>query len=52
METKNKKFGEYKLIKIGNIFLNTVVEDVIREEMEETQILLKQVKDINNFVEV
>ena len=51
METKNKKFGEYKLIKIGNIFLNTVVEDVIKQEIEETKGLINQVKDINQLVE-
>jgi len=51
METKNKKFGEYKPIKIGNIFLNTVVEDVIKQEIEETKGLINQVKDINQLVE-
>ena len=51
MENKNKKFGEYKPIKIGNIFFNTVVEDVIKEEIEETKVLLNQVRDINQLVE-
>lgn len=50
MENKNKNFGEYKPIKIGNIFLNTVVEDVIKEEIEETKILIEQVKNINQLV--
>jgi len=51
MENKNKKFGEYKPVKFGNIFLNTVVEDIIKEEIEETQILIKQVRNINQLVE-
>jgi len=44
-------FHEFKIIKIGNILFNTNVEDIIDEEIEETKVLINQVKDINQLVE-
>lgn len=43
-------FHEFKIMKIGNILLNTSVEDLIEEEIEETKVLISQVKDINQLV--
>lgn len=44
-------FHEFKIIKIGNILLNTNVDNIIDEEIEETKVLINQVKDINQLVE-
>jgi hypothetical protein len=45
-------YHEFKIMKIGNILFNTNVDDIIDEEIEETKVLLNQVKDINEIVEV
>jgi len=45
-------FHEFKIMKIGNILFNTNVDDIIDQEIEETKILIDQVKDINQFLEV
>ena len=54
MKNKTKKYlwwDEFKPIKIGNILLNTNVDNIIDEEIEETKVLINQVKDINQLVE-
>ena len=45
-------FHEFRIMKIGNILFNTNIGDIIDEEIEETKVLLSQVKDINQLVEV
>ena len=45
-------YHEFKIMKIGYILFNTNVDDIIDEEIEETKVLLNQVKDINEIVEV
>ena len=45
-------YHEFKIMKIGNILFNTNVDDIIDEEIEETKVLLNQVKDVNEIVEV
>ena len=55
MENKKSNyplFHEFKIMKIGNILFNTNVDDIIDQEIEETKILIDQVKDINQFLEV
>tara|TARA_R100000544_G_scaffold33885_1_gene20497 strand:- start:169 stop:342 length:174 start_codon:yes stop_codon:yes gene_type:complete len=57
MEMHNKKstyplFHEFKIIKIGNILFNTNVDDILDQEIEETTIIINQLKDINQFLEV
>jgi len=49
-KTNYPLFHEFRIMKIGNILLNTSVEDLIEEEIEETKILISQVKDINQLV--
>lgn len=51
-KTNYPLFHEFKIMKIGNILFNTNVDDIIDQEIEETKILLDQVKDINQFLEV
>jgi hypothetical protein len=43
-------FHEFKPIKIGNTLFNTNVDYIIEEEIEETKVLISQVKDINELV--
>ena len=45
-------YHEFKLIKIGNVLLNTNVDDILDQEIEETTIIINKLKDINQFVEV
>jgi len=49
-KTNYPLFHEFRIMKIGNILLNTSVEDLIEEEIEETKVLISQVKDINQLV--
>lgn len=51
-KTNYPLFHEFKIMKIGNILFNTNVDDIIDQEIEETKILIDQVKDINQFLEV
>lgn len=43
-------FHEFKIMKIGNTLFNTNVDYIIEEEIEETKVLISQVKDINELV--
>ncbi len=45
-------FHEFKIMKIGNVLFNTSVDDIIEQEIEETTIIINQLKDINQFLEV
>ena len=45
-------FHEFKIMKIGNVLFNTSVDDIIDQEIEETTIIINQLKDINQFLEV
>ena len=49
-KTNYPLFHEFRIMKIRNILLNTSVEDLIEEEIEETKVLISQVKDINQLV--
>jgi len=54
MENKRSNYPlyhEFKIMKIGNILLNTSVDDILDQEIEETKTIINQVKDINQFVE-
>ena len=44
-------FYEFKIMKVGNVLLNINVDDIINEEIEETTIIINQLKDINQFLE-
>jgi hypothetical protein len=57
MAMVNKKsnyplFHEFKIMKVGNVLLNTCVDDILDQEIEETIVIINQLKDINQFVEV
>ena len=45
-------FHEFKIMKVGNVLLNTYVDDILDQEIEETIVIINQLKDINQFVEV
>ena len=51
-KTNYPLFHEFKIMKIGNVLFNTSVDDIIDQEIEETTIIINQLKDINQFVEV
>lgn len=44
-------YHEFKLMKFGNVLLNTNVDDILDQEIEETTIIINKLKDINQFVE-
>tara|TARA_R110000796_G_scaffold93416_1_gene197928 strand:- start:888 stop:1043 length:156 start_codon:yes stop_codon:yes gene_type:complete len=50
MENK-KTFKDFKKMKFGNVILNVDVEDIIKEEIEQTLFIIKSAKDINEFLE-
>jgi len=39
-------------MKFGNVLMNTNVDDILDQEIEETTIIINKLKDINQFVEV
>ena len=45
-------YHEFKIIKIGSVLLNTNVDDILDQEIEETTIIINQLRDINQFLEV
>lgn len=45
-------YHEFKIIKIGSVLLNTNVDDILDQEIEETTIIINKLKDINQFLEV
>ena len=51
-KTNYPLFHEFKIMKIGNVLFNTSVDDIIDQEIEETTIIINQLKDINQFLEV
>jgi len=51
-KTNYPLFHEFKIMKIGNVLFNISVDDIIDQEIEETIIIINQLKDINQFVEV
>lgn len=51
-KTNYPLFHEFKIMKIGNVLFNISVDDIIAQEIEETTIIINQLKDINQFVEV
>ena len=46
-KTNYPLFHEFKIMKIGNVLFNTSVDDIIDQEIEETTIIINQLKDIN-----
>ncbi len=38
-------------MKFGNVLLNTNVDDILDQEIEETTVIINKLKDINQFVE-
>jgi len=46
-----KTFRDFKKMKFGNMFINVDVEDIIKEEIEQTLFIIKNAKDINEFLE-
>lgn len=45
-------YHEFKIIKIGSVLLNTNVDDILDQEIEETTVIINKLKDINQFLEV
>ena len=45
-------YHDFKIIKIGSVLLNTNVDDILDQEIEETTIIINQLKDINQFLEI
>ena len=39
-------------MKFGNVLLNTNIDDILDQEIEETKIIINKLKDINQFLEV
>ena len=39
-------------MKFGNVLLNTNVDDILDQEIEETTVIINKLKDINQFLEV
>ncbi len=50
-KTNYPLYHEFKLMKVGNVLLNTNVDDILDQEIEETTIIINKLKDINQFVE-
>jgi len=52
----NRKFKhvtnrDFKIMKFGNMLINVDVEDIIKEEIEQTLFIIEHAKDINQFLE-
>ena len=43
-------YHEFKIIKIGSVLLNTNVDDILDQDIEETTIIINKLKDINKFL--
>tara|TARA_R110000772_G_scaffold241367_1_gene353672 strand:+ start:80 stop:244 length:165 start_codon:yes stop_codon:yes gene_type:complete len=50
-KTNYPLYREFKLMKFGNVLMNTSVDDILDQEIEETTVIINQLKDINQFVE-
>lgn len=50
-KTNYPLYHEFKLMKFGNVLMNTNVDDILDQEIEETTIIINKLKDINQFVE-
>tara|TARA_R100000935_G_C2777326_1_gene140212 strand:+ start:259 stop:432 length:174 start_codon:yes stop_codon:yes gene_type:complete len=56
MAMHNRKFKhvtnrDFKIMKFGNMLINVDVEDIIKEEIEQTLFIIEHAKDINQFLE-
>ena len=51
-KTNYPLYHEFKLMKFGSVLLNTNVDDILDQEIEETTVIINKLKDINQFLEV